>query len=223
MPTEGSYSQYRYFTKDILAKKTNSNISEINKSEIKKAQDWINLNLPEANNYDLELEKTPLVLARSIKKESLRIDFYDYMKERNFEILSDYPLETLKKSIKGMVHFSVLNPFFVYYDLEYFKDYSSHIIGDFYFSEKHKELIPYRVLYSFFIFLIAIIGIIKLLKTNLKLTILCIFSILYYYILLGWYGKTRLFVPTLIYFSIFFGVGLDFLITKIKQFPQIKK
>lgn len=222
MPTEGSYSQYRYFTKDLLAKKTNSNISEINKSEIKKAQDWINFNLPEANNYDLE-QKTPVELARSIKEESLRIDFYDYMKKRNFEILLDYPFETLKKSIKGMIHFSVLNPYFVYYDLEYFKDYSSHIIGDFYHSEKHKELIPYRVLYSFFIFLIAIIGIFNLLKTNLKLTILCIFSILYYYILLGWYGKTRLFVPTLIYFSIFFGVGLDFLITKIKLFSQIKK
>lgn len=223
MPTESSYSQYRYFTKDILATKMNKTISEINKIEVEKGLEWIDLNLPEANNYELEKNKTLLGLARSIKKENLRIDFYDYMKTRNFEILSDYPFETLKKSIKGMTHFSVLNPFFVYYDLEYFKNYSSHIIGDFYFSDKHKELIPYRIFYSLLIFSIILIGFFKLFKQNLKLTILCTFSILYYYILLGWYGKTRLFVPTLIYFSIFFGAGLDFLVSRIKLFYLSKK
>ena len=217
IPTESSYSQYRYFTRSILVSKLNKSINEINKSEIKKAKDWIDTELPEAKKFDLELNKSLLELARSIDDENLRISFYGFISKRNKEILLEYPLETIKKAIKGAVHFSVLNPFFIYYDYEYFKNYGSNIIGDFYFSEKHKELIPYRIFYSGIIYFVVIFGILKLLRQNFKLSILCIISVLYYYVLLGWYGKTRLFVPTLIYFSIFFGVGLDFLISKIKK------
>lgn len=223
MPTEGKYGMYRYFTKDILASKKNKDLTEINISELKKAKEWIDINIPKANDYNLELDNSLLGLARSIKNEKLRIKFYNYISNRNKEILLDNPIEVVKRAFKGTIHFSVLNPFFVYYDFEYFKNYSSQVIGDFYFSDKHKELIPYRIFYSLIIFIIVAFGVLKLLKQNLKLTILCLLSIIYYYILLGWYGKTRLFVPTLIYFSIFFGTGLDFLITKIKLFSQKKK
>ena len=53
-------------------------------------------------------------------------------------------------------------------------------------------------------------------KKNPKVTLLLLSSVLYYYVLLGWYGKTRLFVPNLIYISIFFGNGLNMIINKIK-------
>jgi len=42
-------------------------------------------------------------------------------------------------------------------------------------------------------------------------------SILYYTIILGWTGMTRLFVPNLIYLSFFFGNGLVLLINQLKK------
>ena len=133
-----------------------------------------------------------------------------------YEILINNPILTIKKVISGFIHFSILNPFFVYFDYEFFKDYSSSIIGDFSFSENHKKLIPTRIIYSFFIYIICLIGLFQIYKKNSKFTLLLLFSIIYYYIILGWYGKTRLFTPNLIYLSIFFGYGLDIIFKKLR-------
>ena len=122
-----------------------------------------------------------------------------------------------KKLLSGAFHFSVLNPFFIYYDYEYYKDYSSPIVGDFSFSEKHKDLIPFRIIYTSIIILVCSIGLVNCIIKNPKLSLLLIFSILYYYFMAGWYGKTRLFVPCLIYISIFFGSGFNLIFNKLKN------
>tara|TARA_B110000027_G_scaffold71676_1_gene76415 strand:- start:373 stop:1269 length:897 start_codon:yes stop_codon:yes gene_type:complete len=217
MPTEGNYSMYRYFAKGVLKdSKKYSSDSEVNKIETNKALDWVNDNIPGLEYLnDLDLS-TPYMLGLKIKDEKKKVKFYKYLNKRAYQILLENPIITLKKIINGMIHFSVLNPFFVYYDYEHFKDYGSHIIGDFSFSEKSKELIPIRIIYSLIIYIISFVGIVECFKKNPKVTLLLLSSILYYYVLLGWYGKTRLFVPNLIYIAIFFGNGLNILINKIK-------
>ena len=125
-----------------------------------------------------------------------------------------------KKLLSGAFHFSVLNPFFIYYDYEYYKDYSSSVTSDFVFTSKHKELIPYRLVYSFIIYTFVFFGIISCYRKNPKLCFLLLGSILYYYLICGWYGKTRLFVPILIYFSIYFGYGVDYLKNYSKKFKD---
>ena len=217
MPTEGNYSMYRYFAKGVLKdSKKYSSDSEVNKIETNKALDWVNDNIPGLEYLnDLDLS-TPYMLGLKIKDEKKKVKFYKYLNKRAYQILLENPIITLKKIINGMIHFSVLNPFFVYYDYEHFKDYGSHIIGDFSFSEKSKELIPISIIYSLIIYIISFVGIVECFKKNPKVTLLLLSSILYYYVLLGWYGKTRLFVPNLIYIAIFFGNGLNILINKIK-------
>lgn len=220
MPTEGKYGMYKYFAKNILSKSEKISVDEINKKEVKKSLIWIKKNMPEINYQDYNLINSPIEIALEIKNEKDKIKFYGYLNKRSYEILLDNPTLTLKEVFRGFIHFSVLNPFFVFYDYEYYKNYSSSIIGDFVYSKEHKKLIPIRVIYTSIIFLICFIGLIECLKKNLKLSLLLIFSIMYYYLILGWYGKTRLFVPCLIYLSVFFGLGLNFILNKFNIYKK---
>ncbi len=217
MPTEGKYVIYKYFAKNILAESANKTNLEINKSESKKAILWIEKNLPEVISENLKEEKAPYKIGLKIESEKDRIKYYNYLNERAYEIIYENPLIVLKQVINGFLHFSVLNPYFVYFDYEFYKDYSAPEIGDFVFSQKHEQLIPSRIIYSLFIYLISFVGLIISYKKQPKITFLLLLSILYYYIILGWYGKTRLFVPTLIYMSIFFGYGATFIFNSIKK------
>ncbi len=216
MPTEGKYGMYRYFAKDILREANKTTITKINTSEKQNSLNWIDNNLKELNSQDYAHLNQPYSIGIAIKNEKYRIKFWSYLNKRAYEILIENPIITIKRVIGGFIHFSVLNPFFVYFDYEFFKDYPSAVIGDFSFSEKHKELILSRLIYSTLIYSICLLGLLELFKKNLKLTLLLLFSIIYYYIILGWYGKTRLFTPNLIYLSIFFGYGFEKIIKLIK-------
>lgn len=216
MPTEGKYGMYKYFAKNILVESNNSTVSEINKLEVKKSLIWIKNNMENINYSNFNDISSPYEIGLALKNERDRIKFYGYLNKRSYEILFDNPIITFKNVITAFIHFSILNPFFIYSDNEYYKDYSSSIIGDFVFSEKHKNYIPIRVFYTFLIYLICFIGFVDCIKKNTKLTMLLVFSILYYYLILGWYGKTRLFTPCLIYLSVFFGYGLNIIFNKLK-------
>lgn len=222
MPTEGKYGMYKYFAKDVLKISKKISINEINNMEVKRSTLWIKDNMPEINYKNYIEINSPYEIGLSIKNEKDKIKFYNYLNKRAYEILIDNPIITLKKVFSGFVHFSVLNPFFVFYDYEYYKDYASTIIGDFVYSESHKKLIPIRIIYSLIIFFICFLGLIECIKKNLKLTLLLLSSVLYYYLILGWYGKTRLFLPCLIYISVFFGFGVDFIRKKKLNFFFIK-
>ena len=223
MPTEGNYSMYRYFAKDVLQDAQAYSDDEVNQIETNRALGWVKDNIPDLQYLNDLNVYSPYSIGNEIKDEKKRIKYYKYLGNRAYQILLENPIVTIKKIINGIIHFSVLNPFFVYYDYEYFKNYGPHIIGDFVDSEKHKELIPTRVAYTLIIFIISLFGVVVCFKKNSKITLLLISSILYYYIVLGWYGKTRLFVPSLIYISIFFGNGLNLIIDKIKNKMDINK
>ena len=150
MPTEGKYVMYKYFAKSILLESNKSSLIEVNKSEVKYSLNWIEKNLPKLNYKNYESINSPYEIGLAIEDEKERIKFYGYLNKRAYHILINNPIQTLKKMINGFIHFSVLNPFFVYFDYEYFKDYSSPIIGDFVYSEKHRSLTPIRIFYTSF-------------------------------------------------------------------------
>lgn len=224
MPLEGKYGMYRYFSLGILAKTNNISEDLVIKSEKKKSYEWVVKNFsPQEKNNLIKIKNnfdnigSPTGIGRNIEKGITKIKYYDYLNQRSYKILLGNPVEVFKKVINGFVHFSVLNPFFVYFDYEFYKNKSSGEIGDFAFTKTHRELIPYRIIYSILIYAISIIGFFLCFKRYPKITFLIIFSILYYYLILGWYGKTRLFVPILIYNSIFFGNGLICIWDKLKK------
>ena len=141
--------------------------------------------------------------------------FFDYINKRQYEILFESPLITIKRAIIGLTHFSVLDPIFVYYYNDH-RGYDKQPV--FIESQTHKKWIPYRIIYTLFIYFVCFFGLIYLLKQkNYQLLLLLVLSILYYTILLGWKGQTRLFVPNLIYLSFFFGNGLVLLMNLLKK------
>lgn len=215
MPTEVKYGVYKYFSIDVLANAKKTSVKSVNEIEMKKSLLWIKENLP---NIDyLEKYSEPYEIGLNIKDEKARLEFYNYLNKRAYEILLENPLITIKSIIIKLFHFSVLDPFFIYYDNEHYKIYSSAYIGDFVFSNEAKALIPTRIIYSTIIYIFVFFGMISCYKKNSKIFFLILGSIFYNYVISGWYGKTRLYAPILIYLSVFFGCGANHLVTYFKS------
>ena len=131
------------------------------------------------------------------------------------KIIFENPLITTKKAIKRAIHFVVLDPVHNYYYNEHRGQNKKPV---FIKSKTHKKWIPYRIIYTLLIYFVCFFGIIYFFKQkNYQLLLLLALSILYYTIMLGWSGWPRLFVPTLIYLSFFFGNGLVLLMNQLKK------
>ena len=78
-------------------------------------------------------------------------------------------------------------------------------------------------MYSLIFYIILLIGFIKIKndKKNYKFHLLLIFLVCYLVFMLGWVGNSRYFVPSLIFLSIFFGHGIDYI--KELRYKKIMK
>ena len=148
----------------------------------------------------------------SIINENDKIKYDNFIALRTIEYLKDNPFIFLKYIIKQSYHIALLNPYHIYsyYNFESGEKY--------YASDTHDKLIPYRIIYSLTIYLICFFGLIRMINNkNYKMLFFLISSIIYFYGLVSWHGNTRYFVPTLIYLSFFFGLGIDAIIKKTKD------
>ena len=219
IPTEAKYVMHYYFASNILAKKMNTSTSKVRKIEAFKGIDWLKTNNNIYINEEMlkarNINYSVLTVASLIDEEKDRIKFYNYISKRSRDILLDSPYLTINSIISNVAHFIIINPSFIFYDYDYEKIKNK---ATFFKSDTHKNLIPYRIAYSLIIYIICFFGLIYCVKKNdYKNLFLLIFSILFYLLIFGWYGKTRLFVPNLIFMSIFFGNGIVYLKQKKKK------
>ena len=116
------------------------------------------------------------------------------------------------------MHFIVLDPLrHVHFHFQY--EYKGKPETRFYKSETHMNLIPFRIFYTLLIYLICFFGLISLFKNNKKNHLLIVMlSLLYFTAISSWIGNTRYFAPCLIYLSILFGNGLNFIVDYKKNF-----
>jgi hypothetical protein len=116
------------------------------------------------------------------------------------------------------MHFILLNPFHIYSDNQF-------ISGKVYYgSELHQKLLPYRMIYSFIIYSICLLGLFKIIKLKDKKILLFLFiSILYFFLILSWHGNTRYFLPILFYLSFFFAFGVADIYKIVKSNLLTKK
>ena len=123
-----------------------------------------------------------------------------------------YPIEFTKKIIKHGIHITLLNPFHVYSD----HNFESGEI--YYYSQKHDDLLKYRIVYTLLVYLICLYGVYRLaLDKNYKLLFLLFISIFYFYFLSFWHGNTRYYMPVYIYFAFFFARTIEIFHSKLKQ------
>ena len=219
VPPEGSYVMHQYFSKDILRMKLNLTHQETTKYEINLLNEWIkknNIKLNQEILNDENYKQTNILNFRELfMNESDKDRYYEYVNKRQFEILLNYPFVTLKELTNRYLHFIVLDPTFNHYYNSY-RNINSDV--EFHLSKTHKNWIPFRVIYTLIIYSFCLIGVLGLLKRRKFCELsLIVLSIMYYILLIGWYGNTRLYVPSLIYLSIPFGVGLDMIINKYKD------
>ena len=214
-PTGGKQDIYLNLSIPLLSEKEKISEDEMHKKEVQKAYKWLKDNNIKLNDgFDLETTNV-LTLVSFIENEKSKIKFYDYINKRQFKIVFENPLGATKLAIIKVMHFVVLDPIHNYY-------YNEHRGQDkkpeFIKSKTHKNWIPFRIIYTLLIYFVCFFGLIYFFKQkNYQLLLLLILSILYYTILFGWIGMTRLFVPNLIYLSFFFGNGLVLLMNLLKK------
>jgi len=215
-PSEGKYVPYNYFSTKIIAEKFNLSEKETKQYEFTKTIEWAKKNKIKFNDqFDIKKLNSILDFRSYFLNEVEKNKFFDYLNYRQYEILLRYPILTIKKVIENTMHFVVLNPTFNHYYNEY-RGKNPQI--EFVYTEKHKNLIPFRIIYSLIVYFFSFLGFVYLIsKKKFYELSLITFSILYYVIIFGWYGKTRLYVPSLIYLSVFFGLGLDIFINKLRN------
>ena len=210
----------------VVSKKLNISHREFVESEGKVVLNWLNENSilfdqvklkslysENGNNYD-----APKWLDyRDVISEEDKIKFDNFFRQRTIEYIFDYPTEFFYRIIKNSLHIGLLNPFHIYSDHNF-------ISGEvYYFSEKHDELIKYRIFYSSAIFIICLIGLTHMLKKkDFNLLLFLTLSIIYFYGLVSWNGNSRYFLPVFIYASFFFGYGADKIMNFYKKKNEIE-
>ena len=210
----------------VVSKKLNISHREFVESEGKVVLNWLNENsIPfdesklkslyseNGNNYD-----APKWLDyRDTISEKDKIKFDNFFRQRTVEYIFDYPTEFFYRIVKNSFHIALLNPFHIYSDHNF-------ITGEvYYFSEKHDELLKYRIFYTSAIFAVCLIGLTHMLKKkDFNLLLFLTLSIIYFYGLVSWNGNSRYFLPAFIYSSFFFGYGADRIMNFYKKKNEIK-
>ena len=148
---------------------------------------------------DIENTRYPFKTARSaIELNSDKIQLDNFYATRTIDILLEYPLTSFKIIAKRSLHSLLLNPFHIYSDHNF-------ISGEnYYLSDQHQKLIPIRIIYTLFIYLISLLGVYVIFKRkDYRILAILIISILYNFGMVSWHGNTRYFVPVLIYLSFY--------------------
>jgi len=218
LPAEGKYSVFIYFSILVAADKLNISPAEVMEIEADKSLQWIRDNNIKLDDKASSTKiKSPFKLLPYFLNEKEKLKFYDYIQTRQYALLLDSPLTTVKKVIIQTMHLVILNPIHVYY----YNTYRGLNKGDveFFKSQKHKSWIPFRIGYTLTIYIFCLMGFVALYKKKQFYEFYLItLSVLYYVSIFGWYGNTRLFAPSLIYLSVFFGVGIDLFLNRFKKF-----
>ena len=131
----------------------------------------------------------------------------------SIKLIFQYPFPSIKEYVMSSIHFFLLKPNELYFLFENNITYD----GTFYLSKKFKDQIYIKVIYSIFVYAICILGFFYLKrKKEFKLIFLLMSSILYFSLPVFWHKQSSYLAPILLYLSIFFGVGANQILKKIK-------
>jgi hypothetical protein len=203
---------YYNIAEPIIMEGKNLTKEEFNIKETEVAINWLQKNSIDFDKKklkDIEKSNYPFRVARnSIINPKDKVNYDMFYAKRTTHILLDNFWVTFKLIFKNSLHTLLLNPFHIYSDHNF---YSSEY---YYFTDTHDKLVPPRIIYSIFIYLICLVGFFTLIKEKkYKLLSIIMMSMLYHYGMISWHGNTRYFVPVLIYMSFLFGYGYNNLIS----------
>jgi hypothetical protein len=194
MPTQGNEAIYHYLAQPILIKGQNMTAGDASQKLNTDLEEWKIENKIE----DEQLEKN-------------RIQIMKFKKSYTLKLMQKNPIASLKIITWKALQTGILNPVYIfhyhYHEQDIYKKPPWYLEKDYL-----KFWIPFNITYSIIIYLIILLGFISSIKNlDIRYNLLILFSALYMFIMLGWVGNSRYFSPSLIYLSIYFGYGLNFI------------
>ena len=194
-PTQAMDGFYVYMVPNILAEKKLKPVSDIVTELENESKNWI---LENKIDFNLENDK---------------IKYYKYLEDKSFKVIKSNLYLSFKFIIERTIHYLIFDPLRHVY---YFYKYSLDEQDGFTKTQEHKNNIPYRIIYSTFLYLLSVIGLYQLYKEkkNYNLFILLILSLFYFISVSSWIGNNRYNVPNLIFLSFLIGKGFFYLKNK---------
>ena len=131
------------------------------------------------------------------------------------QIFKDNPLELLKYVSYKSLQFLIMSPTFQY---KYFK--INFVDKDYWKTKEDNFLLTIDMIYSFFLYLILLIGFFHSKKfLNKKFWFLLLSMCVYFFLLMGWTGVGRYNLPIICLSALYFSFGISFINEKlIKKF-----
>ena len=185
MPTQTKTAHYVYIAKRIVME-NEGNLERLkNEEEIWKKE----------NEYDQKNFKS-------------NYEYFNFIQSQAIKVMLNNKIQTTKIYLRNSLSHFILNPLQTYYWHKY--NDQSYKNQQFHLSEEAKKYFYFKLLYSFAIFLIMILGFFRIFTDRFKINfhLLILVSVLYFSFMLGWVGNSRYFMPSLIFLSVFFGNGL---------------
>ena len=197
-PTQAKDGFYVYLVPMILSSSKKISTNEVKTILNNDLNEWIVKN-------DINLEN-----------ESARLIYYNYLQKKSFQIIIKNPFITFKLIFKKTLHYFVLDPL---RHVHYFYKFDLRKQNSFYKTELADNMVIPRIVYSFLIYSIILIGFISVIKKkeNIMFAIFLLISIIYFTLVTSWIGNTRYNTPNLIFLSFFIGYGVKTILNFIKN------
>lgn len=199
LPLQGGEAIYHYLAHPIIKKSQKLSDNEVREILINDLNFWKN-----ENGID------------DINKEINRIKLITYKKNYALKLMFNEPLIASKHMMWKSIQTGVLNPMYIFH----YHNYGGKAKHEnpYYLDNKYISFwLPINLSYSLFIYFFVILGFIYSIKRlDKNFHFLIIASSIYMFLILSWVGNSRYFSPSLIYLSIYFGIGVNLILQKVR-------
>jgi hypothetical protein len=197
-PTQTDDAIFGYLAPNVYAKQKDISISESKKIFFgNKVNNFVVSNNLNLNNF----EDIQLLL--------------NYQKTYGYEILINDPVNTIKVLI-----YNYSKNLFIHYNwvTELFNSSGKKNEQNIQTVNRDKNSFIMRGIYSLIFFFITLVGLIYSFKVfDKKIISFLFFSSIYFYIVSGWIGNPRYFLPSYVFSIFFFSIGIFFILKKLSK------
>jgi len=147
-----------------------------------------------------------------INSEETRLQYYKFREQEALKIVFRNKYDFIKLLIRSGFNVIFINPTQMWFKYSKYDNWKT-------FKETNDFKISsfIRVFYTFFLYVTCVVGVINFnIKKNFSLYFLFLSFILYNLIISSVGMNERYFVPSIIFFSLFFSIGMDKILIKLK-------
>ena len=208
MPTQGNEAIHHYLAHNILRDSLKVSDKEISQKINNDLNVWMNEN--GIQKIIRNKDRLKIFENNSIERDRLKI--MKFKRDYTIDLIKENPISFFKIITWKSLQTLILDPVYIFHYHYYEQDLTKR--PQWYLEKSYYNFwMPIKIIYSMLIYIIIFIGFLRSLKSlDIAFNFLIIISSLYMFGMLGWVGTSRYFSPSLIYLSIYFGYGLNYLL-----------